>query len=663
MRLLPDSLNAQPEREHRPRSGADVVGLDIQPGFVAAVRARVNGSIMAERAATLPLPADTVRDGEVMDQDALGETLRELFAGTRLGKRVRVGVANQRTVLRTLELPPVTDHKELAAAVRFQAQEQVPMPLSNAVLDFHPLGIVDTPAGPRQRVVLVAAQRDMVERLLQAVRQAGLNAEGVDLSAFALIRSLYRPDADQVGRILYLNVDGLTNLAIAEGPICRFTRVVGSGLEGMAVELAERRSIPLVDARGLLAAVDLRAPAHAEEPRAVVAEEPVEAPNARAEGEEPEDADVEPADEQDMSYEELTAVEAPASADSGSDADVLSVVESGIRDISGEVRNSLDFHRSQEGGGEVSHVVLSGSVQDIPGFAEALESALGVPVHSQDIGVTDASLSNTVATHRLSVAAGLAATEVAMRAVNLIPAEQRGGAAVGAGRSEGGAYAVLGLLAGIAVLALLYGMAHHQISSRRSEIASVTARAQQAQSAASQLAPYTSFISLREQRTQAVAQLVDSRFDWAHVFHEFGRVLPVDVSISSLTGTIGATAAAAAAAPAAPAASATPASSAASASAPVASVPAARERPPFTLAGCAPSRARGRPDARAPASDRRRRRGHAAELDQGRRRRLHRRLRRTRPRLQRADLFRGSPEHDGRGRRGQDGREHELAGR
>ncbi|HEY4895690.1 MAG TPA: type IV pilus assembly protein PilM [Solirubrobacteraceae bacterium] len=386
------------------RSGADIVGLDIQPGFVAAVQARVNGSIMAEHAATLPLPADTVRDGEVMDQDALGETLRELFAGSGLGKRVRVGIANQRTVLRTLELPPVTDHKELAAAVRFQAQEQVPMPLSNAVLDFHPLGIVDTPAGPRQRVVLVAAQRDMVERLLQAVRQAGLNAEGVDLSAFALIRSLYRPDADQVGRILYLNVDGLTNLAIAEGPICRFTRVVGSGLEGMAVELAERRSIPLVDARELLAAVDLRAPAHAEEP--------VEAPDPQAEGEEPVAADVEPADEQDMSYEELTAVEAPASADSGSDADVLSVVESGIRDISGEVRNSLDFHRSQEGGGEVSHVVLSGSVQDIPGFAEALESALGVPVHSQDIGVTDASLSNTVATHRLAVATGLAATEV-----------------------------------------------------------------------------------------------------------------------------------------------------------------------------------------------------------------------------------------------------------
>ena len=97
-------------------------------------------------------------------------------------------------MLRTLELPPVTDAKELAAAVNFQAQEQVPMPLNNAVLDFHPLGVIDTPAGPRQRVVLVAAQRDMIERLLGAIEQAGLIPVGIDLSAFALIRSLYAPE-------------------------------------------------------------------------------------------------------------------------------------------------------------------------------------------------------------------------------------------------------------------------------------------------------------------------------------------------------------------------------------------------------------------------------------------------------------------------------------
>ncbi len=418
------------------RSGETLVGLDIQPGFVAAVKARVNGSIAIERAAAVALPADSVRDGEVFDEVALGEALRELFARSGMSKRVRVGVASQRTVLRTLEVPPVTDAKELAAAVAFQAQDQVPMPLDNAVLDFHALGIVDTPSGQRQRVVLVAAQRDMVERLLAGVRHAGLTPMGVDLSAFALIRSLYRPDPEQTGRILYLNVDGLTNLAIAEGTVCRFTRVVGRGLEDMASELAERRSIPLTDARALLAGVDLRGSA----PEVAGAEAAIEAESARqanlaepkpeaawtgepeapaAGSEAPAVTGVEEAEEREraMSYEELAQAEAvdeaePVRVSGEANTDVRSVLENGIRDIAGEVRNSLDFHRSQDGGGEVSHVVMSGAAQDIAGFAEALQSALGIDVRSREVGVFDETLLDAAPLHRLAVATGLAVAEV-----------------------------------------------------------------------------------------------------------------------------------------------------------------------------------------------------------------------------------------------------------
>lgn len=394
------------------RSEDSLVGLDIQPGFAAAVQAHVNGSIVAERAASLALPADSVRDGEVMDEDAVSEVLRELFNGSGLSKRVRVGVANQRTVLRTLELPPVTDAKELAAAVNFQAQDQVPMPLDNAFMDFHALGIVDTPAGPRQRVVLVAAQRDMVERLLAAVRRAGLSPEGVDLSAFALIRSQYRPDPEQVGRVLYLNVDGLTNLAIAEGTVCRFTRVVGSGLEGMASEIAERRGIALSEARALLAAVDLSVPAPVEQPLAPQEEDVVDAEQEPDEGEHALSAEEADAHERAMSYEELAAVENVAVASAlQSDADLWAVLENGIRDISGEVRNSLDFHRSQDGGGEVSHVVMSGAAQDIPGFAEALQNSLGVEVRLGEVGFAEQGSDKPLSPHRLAIAAGLATAE------------------------------------------------------------------------------------------------------------------------------------------------------------------------------------------------------------------------------------------------------------
>jgi Tfp pilus assembly protein PilN len=167
-----------------------------------------------------------------------------------------------------------------------------------------------------------------------------------------------------------------------------------------------------------------------------------------------------------------------------------------------------------------------------------------------------------------------------MKAVNLIPAAQREGASVGAGRSEGAAYAVLGVLAGVAVLALLYGQAKHNLSSRRAQAASLTAQAQSAQAAASQLAPYTTFTALRDQRMAAVDTLVGSRFDWAHAFHEFGRTVPHGVSFTSLQGKIGSGASTATAS--------TPSSSAGAAPAtPVASSTPPGSVPTFTLAGCA----------------------------------------------------------------------------
>ena len=190
-----------------------------------------------------------------------------------------------------------------------------------------------------------------------------------------------------------------------------------------------------------------------------------------------------------------------------------------------------------------------------------------------------------------------------MRAVNLIPKDQRSGSSVGAGRSEGAAYAVLVALAAVAVLAVLYDKAHRDVSSRKAEAVTINAKAAQAQSEASQLAPYTSFVALRQQREQAVAALVNSRFDWAHAFHEFGRVLTTQTQISTLDGSIAsAGSASGAAAPAASGASAAtaattapgaaPAASttgAATASASVSSATPAGSVPIFNLTGCATS--------------------------------------------------------------------------
>ena len=103
--------------------------------------------------------------------EGLADALRTLYRENKgLDKRVRIGIANAKIVVRTIELPPIADRKELETAVRFQAQDQIPMPLDAAVLDFQPLDVVDTADGPRQRVLLVAARRDMVDKVLAAAR-------------------------------------------------------------------------------------------------------------------------------------------------------------------------------------------------------------------------------------------------------------------------------------------------------------------------------------------------------------------------------------------------------------------------------------------------------------------------------------------------------------
>jgi type IV pilus assembly protein PilM len=82
-----------------------------------------------------------------------------------------------------------------------------------------------TPEGAaRLRIVVVAARESMVSRVVDAVRGAGLRPEGIDLNAFALVRTLSLPADSAESARVYCHLAGVTNLAIAIGPICLFTR-------------------------------------------------------------------------------------------------------------------------------------------------------------------------------------------------------------------------------------------------------------------------------------------------------------------------------------------------------------------------------------------------------------------------------------------------------
>jgi type IV pilus assembly protein PilM len=206
----------------RKNSNRGTVGLDLDGGYVAAVQASPEGVV---RAASFDLAPGVISDGEVTDVNALTEGLRDFFKDSGLPRRVRLGISNQQIVVRQLDIPKIDDENERTAAVRFQAAEAIAMPLDEVVLDHQVLGEVQSPEGAaRYRVVVVAARESMISRIVEAVRDAGLRPEGIDLNAFALVRALAVPsDSTETARV-FCHLGGVTNLAIAIGTSCLFTR-------------------------------------------------------------------------------------------------------------------------------------------------------------------------------------------------------------------------------------------------------------------------------------------------------------------------------------------------------------------------------------------------------------------------------------------------------
>jgi type IV pilus assembly protein PilM len=184
------------------------------------------------------MPPGLIRDGEVEDVQGLAHLLRSFMKDHGFGKNVWLGVANQQIAVRSLDIPPIEDADERAAAVRFQASEAVAMPLDEAVLDYQVIGQATTPEGAgAMRVIVVAAREPMIMRLVDAVRSAGLRPDGIDLSAFALMRVIAPQDeGENAPARVYCHLAGVTNLAVGVGNTCVFTRPLATVWDGGSAE-------------------------------------------------------------------------------------------------------------------------------------------------------------------------------------------------------------------------------------------------------------------------------------------------------------------------------------------------------------------------------------------------------------------------------------------
>jgi len=226
------------------------VGLDIGSTAVRAVEL-MGSPLSVVRASQVALPPGAVENGEVRDPGAVSEALRKLWAeGGFKGRQVWLGVGNQRVVVREISLPYLPE-KELRSSLGFQVQEFIPMPVEDAVLDYNPIGEFEQEDRRMLRMLLVAAQRSMVDQVVQAVTGAKLESMGLDLVPFALVRAVGASDAGldlEEGGVEEAIVDvgaHVTNIVVHARGDTRFVRILPSG--GRDVTMAIARSAGVED--------------------------------------------------------------------------------------------------------------------------------------------------------------------------------------------------------------------------------------------------------------------------------------------------------------------------------------------------------------------------------------------------------------------------------
>ena len=303
-----------------------VVGLDIGTTAVRAAGVSVHrGQVVLDRIGQVSLPHGAVVDGEVVDTGAVAAALKDLWQRTRIGsRRVIIGVANQRVVVRLVDLPWMRPD-ELRRSLAFQAGDYLPIPVDQAELDHDVIAEIEASGGQRLlRVLLVAAQKEMLAGHLRAVRAAGLRPIRIDLNPIALLRCLAPVAGFGEGAEAIVDIGArVTNLAIHDGGTLRFVRILLMGGDDVTSTLQRVQEL-----------------------------------------------------DRDVAERTKLAV----SAGEAVDAETSELVEQRLELIVEEIRGSLDFYRSQQDAAALGRVVVSGGGSLLGPLLERLQAATGVPV-------------------------------------------------------------------------------------------------------------------------------------------------------------------------------------------------------------------------------------------------------------------------------------------
>lgn len=306
------------------------IGLDVGSTAVRAAEIVPGDPPVLVRAAQVPIPEGAVENGEVRDAARAAAAIASLWQrGGFKGRQVSMGVANQRVVVREVSVPSLPP-KELRQALPYQVQDLIPIPVDDAVLDYDVLEEFEQEGAAMLRLLVVAAQREMLNRLVDSAQQAKLDPVGVDLVPFALIRAVGRDDGlgldqSEAGGEAIVDIGAdVTNICVHERGVARFVRILPSAGRDVTSAVAGQLGISAEEAEDLKRGRATNGAPHAPEGQTIVRNR------------------------------------------------VSSLVD--------EIRSSLDFYRAQTPGAEVTRVLVTGGGSKMPGLVELLRERLGPAV-------------------------------------------------------------------------------------------------------------------------------------------------------------------------------------------------------------------------------------------------------------------------------------------
>ncbi len=476
-----------------------VIGLDVGSHAVTAAELKLgrDGAVTVVKFGQIALRPGAVVGGEVVDPEEVSAALKRLWREAGFGsKKVIVGVGNQRVIVRPADMPAMPE-ADLRSAVEFQAQELIPIPLDEAILDYQVLDRYIGDDGTEMlNVLIVAAQRDMVAHLLDALEGAGLTPSIVDLIPFALLRSLADPsgfealEGDDSGAEAIVAIgSGVTTMVVHEFGIPKFIRTVMLGSNDITQVIADELNITTDEAEGIKRQVTAGVTGDATVDKARVAVKRRTAP------------------------------------------------------FVDEIKSSLEFHTSQTGHASIRRVVLTGGGRRVPGIAERLADALdapvtiGAPFSRFDIGRLNLSPEQMRDAEDLaSVALGLGLAgrpvEKGARRLSLMPPE------VGARREQQKQIVLVAAAVVLFAGGLLYvwqGRAG-SVTDAENRALNEESRLVALQAEVAELRPVAEFERVVDGRELLLQSALASDVAWSKVIQEVATVMPDDIWLQSFVG-------------------------------------------------------------------------------------------------------------------------------